>query len=117
MPIGKFIGIGVGHLYYFLDKIYPEHNNGATLISTPEFLRTLVARYINNEPAPGGPAGAAATMGRGYRLGSGGSSSSGGGIFNMFSRQTASGSSSTSAGPSAAGLRQRQAGGQRLGSE
>jgi len=48
------LGILVGHLYYFLTVIYPREN-GRVLISTPLWLRRLVARWNIGQSAGSGP--------------------------------------------------------------
>lgn len=40
----EIIGLLVGHLYYFLEYIYPEHNRGAKLISTPRVFHDYLPR-------------------------------------------------------------------------
>ncbi|KAJ3210424.1 Derlin 1 [Dinochytrium kinnereticum] len=60
----KCIGVAVGHLFHFLDKMYPAQNNGQRIISTPAFLHSLFSED--------GVAGAAGGAGRGQRLGGGG---------------------------------------------
>ncbi|KAJ3114372.1 Derlin 1 [Phlyctochytrium bullatum] len=57
----KVIGAVVGHLFYFLDKIYPSQNNGQRILSTPAFLQQL----LGDDAAPGG-APAAAGAGSGW---------------------------------------------------
>ncbi|KAI9342768.1 derlin-1-like protein [Zopfochytrium polystomum] len=66
-PTGKLIGIAVGHLYYFLDKIYPEQNGGRKLLVTPQFL----VNYFQDAPG-GGPGGAGGGFGGAGRAAGGG---------------------------------------------
>ncbi|KAJ3331570.1 Derlin 1 [Blyttiomyces sp. JEL0837] len=58
-PMMKFVGIAVGHLYYFLDKVYPENNNGQKILFAPQFLVDLV----EPENRAGGPGGAGNRLG------------------------------------------------------
>ena len=37
-PLGDFLGIIVGHAWYFLDEIYPRKRGGRKLLKTPRFL-------------------------------------------------------------------------------
>ncbi|KAH8854284.1 Derlin-2 isoform 1 [Schistosoma japonicum] len=49
------IGIFVGHLYYFLEDVYPNQVNGFRILRTPEFMKYLFnRRHINRgyEPLP-----------------------------------------------------------------
>ncbi|KAI8809705.1 Der1-like family-domain-containing protein [Cladochytrium replicatum] len=46
-PVHRLAGILIGHLFHFLDKIYPEQNGGRRVLVTPQF---LVERF--NAPPP-----------------------------------------------------------------
>ncbi|KAF6779254.1 hypothetical protein AHF37_01174 [Paragonimus kellicotti] len=49
------IGIVVGHLYYFLEDVFPEQTNGFRVIRTPEFMKNLFNRRRHNrdyDPLP-----------------------------------------------------------------
>ncbi|TPX32818.1 hypothetical protein SmJEL517_g04117 [Synchytrium microbalum] len=37
-PIVKVMGILAGHLYYFLDKVWPDQNGGRKILVTPQWL-------------------------------------------------------------------------------
>ncbi|KAJ3409742.1 Derlin 1 [Chytridiales sp. JEL 0842] len=68
-PMGKLIGIAVGHLYYFLTSIYPEQNGGQKLLETPQFFAQF---FPEDHPQPRGyTTGAAPQSGtsRLYRAG------------------------------------------------
>lgn len=71
------IGMGVGHIYYFLEDVFPFQRNGYKFLKTPNFLKVLFNEHIDRnyeqlpEDRPGGfdwgaedvpaePAGAAA---------------------------------------------------------
>ncbi|KAI9343564.1 Der1-like family-domain-containing protein, partial [Obelidium mucronatum] len=90
-PIPKLIGIFAGHLYYFLDTVYPENNNGARLLTPPTFLYTLVGEDPSVQGMGGvGGTGAAGTTsggGRGQRLGGAPAAGAAGGGW--FGRQPA----------------------------
>lgn len=40
--IVDIIGIGVGHIYFFLEDVYPANNNGYKPLKTPKLLKTLI---------------------------------------------------------------------------
>ncbi|KAI8838379.1 Der1-like family-domain-containing protein [Chytridium lagenaria] len=46
----KAIGLAVGHLFYFLDKMYPQQNNGERILSTPAF---STGQRLGTAPAGG----------------------------------------------------------------
>ncbi|EDW97306.1 derlin-2 [Drosophila yakuba] len=54
------IGMGVGHIYYVLEDVYPTLSNGYRLIKTPYFLKRLFNEHIERnfqaaaEDRPGG---------------------------------------------------------------
>ena len=35
------VGIGAGHVYWFLEDVFPNQPNGRKLLKTPQFLRNL----------------------------------------------------------------------------
>ncbi|XP_022661199.1 derlin-3-like [Varroa jacobsoni] len=58
------IGIGVGHVYYFLEDVFPRQPNGFKVIQTPQFLKQLLdvddedevpVDDATREQQPGGP--------------------------------------------------------------
>lgn len=59
------IGIGVGHLYYFLTTLYPM-STGRQLITTPQWLTNYMARWYASQRA-GAQQDGADTRGSGYR--------------------------------------------------
>ncbi|KAJ3204297.1 hypothetical protein HK099_001201, partial [Clydaea vesicula] len=73
----SFIGIIVGHLYFFLDKVYPATNGGQRLLNTPQWLKNLVPDAVpkgaTRGEGPGNPnsskGGSSSSWGRGNRLG------------------------------------------------
>src|SRR5689334_21878318 len=83
IPYAALLGIGTGHLYFFLERIYPQ-SGGARWINTPNFFRQLfpsrnfgrgnpgfghVIPPRQNQPqASSGVFGSSAFRGRGYRL-------------------------------------------------
>ncbi|KAJ1552261.1 Derlin 1, partial [Cladochytrium tenue] len=75
-PTGKLLGIAAGHLYYFLDRVYPEQTGGRRLLVTPAF----VARAFPEPDAQGTAAGGG---------GGGAGDGFGGGVHVMRPRQTA----------------------------
>ncbi|KAI8618755.1 Der1-like family-domain-containing protein [Chytriomyces sp. MP71] len=125
-PVPKLIGIFAGHIYYFLDTIYPENNNGARLLHTPGFLYQLFGEDLNARGMGGVGGTSAAPQGRGHRLGGEGGGAGSGWSFTR-PRETATGApggsgSGSGSDPNAAGVRQRSgyswgASGQRLGAE
>ncbi|XP_073834566.1 derlin 2 [Musca autumnalis] len=48
------IGMGVGHIYYFLEDVFPFQRNGYKFIKTPFFLKVLFNEHIdrNYQPPP-----------------------------------------------------------------
>ncbi|CAH8490338.1 unnamed protein product [Heterobilharzia americana] len=47
------IGIVVGHLYYFLEDVYPNQVNGFRILRTPQFMKYLFdRRQINRDYEP-----------------------------------------------------------------
>lgn len=47
------VGIGIGHLYYFLEDVFPRQTNGFKILRTPRFLKKLFegpAHDPNYEP-------------------------------------------------------------------
>jgi derlin-1 len=76
LSILKVVGVVVGHLYYFLDKVWPEQ--GGKKLETPQFLVNWFPRErvvsggvgaVNATRAPA-PATRGAFSGTGQRLGS-----------------------------------------------
>eukprot|EP01113_Clastostelium_recurvatum_P013192 TRINITY_DN1694_c0_g2_i1.p1 TRINITY_DN1694_c0_g2~~TRINITY_DN1694_c0_g2_i1.p1 ORF type:complete len:242 (-),score=26.51 TRINITY_DN1694_c0_g2_i1:102-827(-) len=67
------VGIAIGHLYFYLDEIYPLTRGGRRLLKTPPFLK----RYLGQPEvvsgtragAPAAAAGGGHTWGRGQSLG------------------------------------------------
>lgn len=35
------VGIGAGHVYWFLEDVFPNQPNGRKLLKTPQFLRNI----------------------------------------------------------------------------
>ncbi|KAJ3008443.1 UNVERIFIED_CONTAM: hypothetical protein HDU68_003109 [Siphonaria sp. JEL0065] len=138
-PIPKLIGIFAGHVYYFLDTVYPENNGGARLLVPPSFLYSIVGedpsvQGMGGVGGTGSATGGGATVGggRGHRLGAApaaGAGGNAGGVGGWFGRAAAAvggaggaGASGNAANPAAGGIRQRTgynwgASGQRLGAE
>ncbi|PIK59806.1 putative derlin-2 [Apostichopus japonicus] len=53
--IVDFIGIAVGHVYYFLEDVFPSQPGGFKLLRTPGFLKTILdpaAEDPNYNPLP-----------------------------------------------------------------
>ncbi|ALC45284.1 Der-2 [Drosophila busckii] len=54
------IGMGVGHIYYVLEDVYPQLSNGYRLIKTPYFLKRIFNEHVERnyqapmEDRPGG---------------------------------------------------------------
>jgi len=71
-PLIEISGIIVGHLYYFLDEIYPQ-TSGIRLLKTPQFLLNFFpAPQFGAPPAFGGPqAGAQPARPPGHSWGTG----------------------------------------------
>uniref|UniRef100_A0A1A9ZHZ1 Derlin n=1 Tax=Glossina pallidipes TaxID=7398 RepID=A0A1A9ZHZ1_GLOPL len=48
------IGMGVGHIYYFLEDVFPFQRNGYKFLKTPNFLKLLFNEHIdrNYQPLP-----------------------------------------------------------------
>ncbi|EFJ45460.1 hypothetical protein VOLCADRAFT_82188 [Volvox carteri f. nagariensis] len=72
IPWGPCLGIAAGHLYFYLEDLYPAMG-GPRLLRTPQFLKNLLAdwgvgRRTNTHAAPGQDA-FRAFQGRGQRLG------------------------------------------------
>uniref|UniRef100_A0A0K0F6Y3 Derlin n=1 Tax=Strongyloides venezuelensis TaxID=75913 RepID=A0A0K0F6Y3_STRVS len=44
--VGDILGISAGHIYYFLEDVYPREHNGHRILKTPSFLKKLF------DPAP-----------------------------------------------------------------
>ncbi|KAJ3190958.1 Derlin 1, partial [Irineochytrium annulatum] len=68
-PVGKLIGIGIGHLYHFLDIIYPTQNGGQRILSTPQFLKNMFDADAQQGGAPGAGLGGLFPRMGGARLG------------------------------------------------
>ncbi|KAJ3377231.1 Derlin 1 [Entophlyctis sp. JEL0112] len=120
-PIPKLIGIFAGHLFYVLDTVYPENNNGARLISTPHFFYAL----MGEDPAVRGM-GSVGGMGSGsgpnavggHRLGGG----SGGSRWMYSGNGSGASNAGSGSGAATSGVRQRTGynwggSGHRLGSD
>jgi Derlin-2/3 len=43
------IGIGAGHLYFFLEDVFPNQPNGRKLLKTPQFLRNIFDEPIDTD--------------------------------------------------------------------
>ncbi|KAJ3337892.1 Derlin 1, partial [Entophlyctis luteolus] len=105
-PIPKLIGIFAGHLFYVLDTVYPENNNGARLISTPHFFYAL----MGEDPAVRGM-GSVGGMGSGsgpnavggHRLGGG----SGGSRWMYSGNGSGASNAGSGSGAATSGVRQR----------
>lgn len=51
--LNDIIGIIVGHLYYFLEDVFPEQQNGFRVLKTPQFMKTLFnRRQVNRDYEP-----------------------------------------------------------------
>ncbi|XP_055383135.1 derlin-2 [Condylostylus longicornis] len=46
------IGMGVGHVYYFLEDVFPNQRNGCKLLRTPNFLKVIFNEHIDREYQP-----------------------------------------------------------------
>ncbi|XP_055845858.1 derlin-2 [Episyrphus balteatus] len=48
------IGMGVGHIYYFLEDVFPQQQNGYKFLKTPNFLKVMFNEHIdrNYQPMP-----------------------------------------------------------------
>lgn len=48
------MGIAVGHVYYFLEDVFPQQNGGFRILKTPQFLKTIFDRREepDYEPMP-----------------------------------------------------------------
>ncbi|KAI8128223.1 hypothetical protein FF38_02796 [Lucilia cuprina] len=48
------IGMGVGHIYYFLEDVFPFQRSGYKMLKTPNFLKVLFNEHIdrNYQPLP-----------------------------------------------------------------
>ena len=46
-PLMLLIGIAVGHMYYFLDVVYPSQNGGRKVLVTPTIIQNLVGPEAN----------------------------------------------------------------------
>ncbi|KAJ3096346.1 Derlin 1 [Phlyctochytrium planicorne] len=105
--LDKCIGCAIGHLFVFLDKMYPEQNDGQRILQTPSFLVNL----LGNEAAPPGQAAPPGfnTMAGGQRLGR----ASGGAQPNT--RPMPSAPAAAPGRPAADGVRYRWGTGNRLG--
>lgn len=40
----NFTGIAVGHVYYFLEDVFPNQQNGRKLLKTPRFMLVITMR-------------------------------------------------------------------------
>lgn len=89
-------GILVGHLFYFLDHVYPQANNGKRLISTP----TILYKLIPNEEGP-----------------QFGGFQQGGNVAVQGAAPGRAGGAAAAGGAQAGGLRYRWGAGSRLGNE
>jgi len=75
MPVAQLAGIVVGHLYYFLEDIYPR-TSGRRLLFTPAFLYRWLPLHLNRNTAFAqggrlGRPGAAAPAATGHQWGAG----------------------------------------------
>lgn len=55
------VGIGAGHVYWFLEDVFPNQPNGRKLLKTPQFLRNLCDEAPDDDyvvlPEAEGPGG------------------------------------------------------------
>ena len=54
IPINDFLGIVIGHIYYFLQDVYPK-NTGRYILKTPFLLKRLVDGQTNDSNAEQSP--------------------------------------------------------------
>jgi hypothetical protein len=70
--LAEILGILVGHIYFFLQDVYPQHRGGRPLLTTPQFLLEYFPPPRTGFPAPGNvppPRQPGYNWGRGQRLG------------------------------------------------
>jgi Derlin-2/3 len=48
------IGISVGHVYYFLEDVFPNQPGGFKILKTPRFLKVMLDP-VDEEPEPNAP--------------------------------------------------------------
>ncbi|XP_004534991.1 derlin-2 [Ceratitis capitata] len=46
------VGMGVGHIYYFLEDVFPFQANGYRILKTPHFLKVIFNEHIENNVPP-----------------------------------------------------------------
>lgn len=46
------MGIAVGHVYYFIEDVFPQQNGGFHILKTPEFLKRIFERRTEPEYEP-----------------------------------------------------------------
>lgn len=70
-PVGKLIGIVVGHLYYYLTVLYPLANGGKEVMRTPAFVRSMLTDEGSNIQSSrgSGSQGTRTAWGKGSKLG------------------------------------------------
>jgi len=68
LPIAEVMGVLVGHIFYFLNDLYPLQS-GRRIIYTPQFLKDLFPEVGN--PGDGGNVPRAANFGGGINWGQG----------------------------------------------
>ena len=48
-PTGDLLGLFAGHLYYYLEDVYPQNNYGYRPLKTPRFLKQLLNEDVHEE--------------------------------------------------------------------
>ncbi|CAD7091108.1 unnamed protein product [Hermetia illucens] len=46
------MGMAVGHIYYFLEDVFPHQRNGCRILKTPTFLKVLFNEHIDHSYQP-----------------------------------------------------------------
>ncbi|ORX46902.1 hypothetical protein BCR36DRAFT_585007 [Piromyces finnis] len=55
LDLTQLLGIGVGHIYYFLKDIWPNQYGGRQFLATPNFIKKLFPEDIEQEQPQTGP--------------------------------------------------------------
>jgi len=66
LDLTQLMGIGVGHIYFFLKDVWPNQYGGREFLATPEFIKKLFPEDVQDEEEQTGP-----TEDGKYRWGSG----------------------------------------------
>ena len=61
-PVVDLMGIGAGHLYFFLEDVYPQLEGGRRLLVTPMLIKAMFGEAHSGEQLLTNEAAAAATM-------------------------------------------------------